>query len=40
MVRIGRMVMPGLFMSIRMKLMPSCRRGVSLVRTSANIRLA
>jgi len=40
MVRIGLVVMPGLFMSIRMKLMPSCWRSLSLVRTSANMRLA
>ncbi|MGY4414795.1 hypothetical protein ACVWW4_006531 [Bradyrhizobium sp. LB7.1] len=40
MVRMGRVVMPGAFMSIRTKLMPSCCRGPSLVRTSANMRLA
>jgi len=40
MVRIGRTEMPGVFMSIRMKLMPSCFFGSSDVRTSANIRFA
>ena len=36
----GRVVLPGLCMSIRLKEMPSCCRSVSWVRASANIRLA
>ena len=36
----GRTEMPGVFMSISRKLMPSCLRAACSVRTSANIQSA
>ena len=40
MVRIGRAVMPGDFMSIRMNEMPACFTAAGSVRTRANIQSA